>query len=35
MEKQGRVYWITGLSGSGKTTIGTALYYWLKEDDGK
>jgi len=27
----GRVYWITGLSGSGKTTIGTALYYRLKE----
>ncbi|MCI7539768.1 MAG: adenylyl-sulfate kinase [Veillonellaceae bacterium] len=22
----GRVYWITGLSGAGKTTIGTALY---------
>jgi len=32
MEKQGRVYWITGLSGSGKTTIGTALYYRLKEE---
>lgn len=31
MEKQGRVYWITGLSGSGKTTIGTALYYRLRE----
>lgn len=26
----GRVYWITGLSNSGKTTIGTALYYDLK-----
>lgn len=23
---KGRVYWITGLSGAGKTTIGTALY---------
>ncbi|MCI6085832.1 adenylyl-sulfate kinase [Selenomonas sp.] len=30
--KHGRVYWITGLSGSGKTTIGTALYYQLKEE---
>ena len=27
----GRVYWITGLSNSGKTTIGTALYYKLKK----
>lgn len=27
----GRVYWITGLSNSGKTTIGTALYYDLKK----
>lgn len=27
----GRVYWITGLSNSGKTTIGTALYYELKK----
>ncbi|MBQ9361462.1 MAG: adenylyl-sulfate kinase [Lachnospiraceae bacterium] len=26
----GRVYWITGLSNSGKTTIGTALYYDLR-----
>ncbi len=26
----GRVYWITGLSNSGKTTVGTALYYDLK-----
>ena len=25
-----RVFWITGLSGAGKTTIGTALYYRLK-----
>lgn len=30
MEK-GRVYWITGLSGAGKTTIGTALYNKLRE----
>ena len=29
--KKGRVYWITGLPGSGKTTIGTALYYDLRE----
>ena len=27
----GRVYWITGLSNAGKTTIGTALYYDLKK----
>lgn len=27
----GKLYWITGLSGSGKTTIGNALYYELKE----
>lgn len=26
MDKQGRVIWITGLSGAGKTTIGRALY---------
>lgn len=32
MEKStGRVYWITGLSGAGKTTIGTALYERLRE----
>lgn len=29
--QKGRVYWITGLPGSGKTTIGTALYYDLRE----
>lgn len=28
---KGRVYWITGLSGAGKTTIGTALYERLRE----
>ncbi len=27
----GRVYWITGLAGAGKTTIGNALYLQLKE----
>lgn len=30
MEK-GMVYWITGLSGAGKTTIGNALYYRICE----
>ena len=31
MEKStGRVYWITGLAGAGKTTIGTALYEKLR-----
>lgn len=30
--KKGTLYWITGLSGSGKTTIGTALYYRLKNE---
>ena len=29
--KKGQVYWITGLHGSGKTTLGTALYYDLRE----
>lgn len=29
---KGVLYWITGLSGAGKTTIGTALYYKLKEN---
>ncbi len=29
--KKGTLYWITGLSGAGKTTIGNALYYKLKE----
>ena len=27
----GHVFWITGLSGAGKTTIGTRLYYRLKK----
>ena len=30
--RHGRVYWITGLSGSGKTTVGVALYYQLKKN---
>ena len=30
MEK-GALYWITGLSGAGKTTIGTKLYYEMKK----
>lgn len=29
--KKGIVYWITGLAGSGKTTIGNALYYKLRK----
>ena len=34
MKKQGELYWITGLPGSGKTTIGNSLYYdLLKEND--
>lgn len=28
----GRVYWITGLAGAGKTTVGTKLYEKLKEN---
>lgn len=28
----GTLYWITGLSGAGKTTIGNALYYELKKN---
>ena len=29
--ENGCLYWITGLSGAGKTTIGNALYYELKK----
>ncbi len=32
MHRCGRVYWITGLKGSGKTTVGMALYYKLLQD---
>lgn len=31
MEQKGILYWITGLSGAGKTTIGTRLYYELRK----
>ena len=30
---KGRVYWLTGLSNSGKTTLGTVLYYRLKKNN--
>lgn len=30
MDNAGTLYWITGLSGAGKTTIGNRLYYELK-----
>ena len=29
--QEGILYWITGLSGSGKTTIGNRLYYEMKK----
>ncbi|MBO5032039.1 MAG: adenylyl-sulfate kinase [Lachnospiraceae bacterium] len=31
MHKEGILYWITGLSGAGKTTIGNRLFYELRE----
>ena len=31
----GQVFWITGFSGAGKTTIGTRLYYRLKKQSSK
>lgn len=31
--KKGRLFWITGLSGAGKTTVGTKLYDYLKQKD--
>lgn len=31
MKNEGILYWITGLPGAGKTTIGTELYYSLKK----
>lgn len=33
MNKKGVLYWITGLSGAGKTTIGNRLYYELKREN--
>lgn len=33
MFKDGVLYWITGLSGAGKTTIGNRLYYELKKEN--
>ena len=32
MVKDGTLYWITGLSGAGKTTIGNRLYYEVKKN---
>lgn len=32
MRELGKVYWITGLSGAGKTTIGTEFYKILSEE---
>lgn len=31
--KKGTLYWITGLSGAGKTTIGNRLYYQMKQKE--
>lgn len=31
MTKKGTLYWVTGLSGAGKTTVGTLLYQYLKQ----
>ena len=31
MQTKGTLYWITGLAGAGKTTIGSTLYYTLKD----
>lgn len=33
MKAKGVLYWITGVPGAGKTTIGTALYYKMREYD--
>lgn len=33
MSGQGILYWITGLSGAGKTTIGNRLYYELRKEN--
>jgi adenylylsulfate kinase-like enzyme len=32
MQNNGRIYWLTGQSGSGKTTIANRLKYWLAAD---
>lgn len=34
IESTGDVYWITGLSGAGKTTLGRLLYSYLKNRGG-
>lgn len=31
--QKGRLFWVTGLSGAGKTTIGTLLYQYLKSKE--
>lgn len=31
--KKGTLYWVTGLSGAGKTTIGNRLYYQMKQKE--
>lgn len=31
MKETGTLYWVTGLSGAGKTTVGTLLYNYLKQ----
>lgn len=33
MKQDGVLYWITGLSGAGKTTIGNRLYYELRKEN--
>ena len=30
--KKGTLYWVTGLSGAGKTTVGNRLYYQMKQN---
>ncbi len=31
--KKGTLYWITGLSGAGKTTVGNRVYYQMKSNN--
>lgn len=31
--QKGRLFWITGLSGAGKTTLGTLLYHYLRSKE--